>query len=235
MALIKPPAPVFRILDLGCGVGIYAVQIAKRFPGARIHGVDLSPTHLAAAATLAARFGVADRIHWSCADLTEFLPLEPADIVIAAEVLEHLPDPLPALTSIREAIRPTGQIIVSVPQFLAEDHGGTWIYHRQPSGPAFSSIETVDPSLLSTSAEVFTYYHRHYHADELQALLVRARLIPHARHACFWIRPPAKSAPCWRALDYLNQRLALTTFDQFLLRRLGQERAQTLLWECRPV
>lgn len=32
-----------RILDLGCGVGLWAIAMADKFPGAEVTGLDLSP------------------------------------------------------------------------------------------------------------------------------------------------------------------------------------------------
>ncbi|OIW22902.1 S-adenosyl-L-methionine-dependent methyltransferase [Coniochaeta ligniaria NRRL 30616] len=42
-ALGEPGAADFRILDLGCGTGIWAIDMADEFPGASVFGVDLSP------------------------------------------------------------------------------------------------------------------------------------------------------------------------------------------------
>ena len=41
--------PVSRILDFGCGTGTAAVQMASRFPGARVTGVDPSSESIAVA------------------------------------------------------------------------------------------------------------------------------------------------------------------------------------------
>lgn len=35
-----------RILDLGCGTGIWCMDVADRFPGADVVGVDIAPTQL---------------------------------------------------------------------------------------------------------------------------------------------------------------------------------------------
>lgn len=38
--------PAVRILDVGCGSGIWALEIAEVLPRAQVMGVDLSPTVL---------------------------------------------------------------------------------------------------------------------------------------------------------------------------------------------
>jgi ubiquinone/menaquinone biosynthesis C-methylase UbiE len=57
------PRPGDRVLDVGCGTGIVARQVASRL-GARgaVTGVDLSPNMLAVARATAAREGMA--IEW---------------------------------------------------------------------------------------------------------------------------------------------------------------------------
>lgn len=42
-AVGEPGPPDFRILDLGCGTGIWAIDMADEFPRASVFGVDLSP------------------------------------------------------------------------------------------------------------------------------------------------------------------------------------------------
>lgn len=49
-----------RLLEIGCGTGHNLYGLARRFPGARITGIDLSPDMLAIARRKTARFG--DRV-----------------------------------------------------------------------------------------------------------------------------------------------------------------------------
>ena len=34
--------PVQRVLDVGCGIGLWKEQVERHFPGARYHGVEYS-------------------------------------------------------------------------------------------------------------------------------------------------------------------------------------------------
>lgn len=56
------------ILDLAAGTGDWSLLLARRFPDARITGVDLSPEMLAAARRKAERRGLADRIRFEEGD-----------------------------------------------------------------------------------------------------------------------------------------------------------------------
>ncbi|HEX7193185.1 MAG TPA: class I SAM-dependent methyltransferase [Thermoanaerobaculia bacterium] len=61
-------APVVSILDLGCGTGGHAIELALR--GYSVTGVDKSPDMLSRAETKAAAAGVS--VAWSCADVRDF-------------------------------------------------------------------------------------------------------------------------------------------------------------------
>lgn len=116
------------VLDVGCGTGSWAPEL--RVAGAeRLIGIE--PTGDAEAA--AARY---DQI---ITDKVESAELPVVDVVIAANVLEHLHDPWTALHTLRTSCKPGGRLVVSVPNiqfmkavmtivrgdFPAED-GGFW-------------------------------------------------------------------------------------------------------------
>jgi SAM-dependent methyltransferase len=100
-----PPA---RVLDLGCSSGQLAERV--RSFGHRVTGVDLQELP-----------GVHARVdRFLRADLDQGLPLDLGDggvydVVIAADVLEHLRNPQRLLEQIREVLAPRGTLIVSVP------------------------------------------------------------------------------------------------------------------------
>ncbi|MGN6513162.1 MAG: class I SAM-dependent methyltransferase, partial [Lysobacteraceae bacterium] len=74
-----------RVLDFGCGVGGTLPHLRRRFPGARLHGVDVSEESLAVAreANPGAEFAHIDasRIHLNDAAV---------DVAIAACVFHHI-------------------------------------------------------------------------------------------------------------------------------------------------
>ena len=235
--LVKAPrARPFRVLDAGCGVGIYSVNVARRFPTARVLGIDLSAVQIEAATDLADQFGVDDRVEFQTTDLTRS-DLEASlphgwDVILLAEILEHLPDPAPVLSTIRKLAAPGGQIIVSVPQWRPDDPGEPWISHRVLTGKAnLESVESRDPATLPPG-EVFTYYHRHYRSTEVQALLLEAGLAIRHRETVFWQRPANLTGVTWRALDYLLRQTAWNWLDRALQTVRGSEWAHNLLWDC---
>jgi len=61
----------FTYLDLGCGHGLNLLFNAAAHPAAQFYGVDLNPTHIAAAQTKAEALGLGN-VHFALADLTTF-------------------------------------------------------------------------------------------------------------------------------------------------------------------
>ena len=51
-----------QVIDIGCGEGYYAVGLARRMPGARVHAHDTDPAARALCATLARANGVEGRV-----------------------------------------------------------------------------------------------------------------------------------------------------------------------------
>jgi 2-polyprenyl-3-methyl-5-hydroxy-6-metoxy-1,4-benzoquinol methylase len=227
----------FRVLDAGCGVGIYAIHLARRFPRAHVLGIDLSPLQVAAAADLAARLEVADRVTFKAGDLTSpSLAAENEkgwDVILIAEVLEHLPQPAPVLVNLRSLAAPGAQVIVSVPQWTPDDPGEPWVYHRVlTGGPNLDNVESRDPATLP-DGEVYTYYHRHYRPKEMHALLTDAGLEVQRHDTVFWQRPARLQGVHWRAGDYLLRRTAWGWLDRALQAVGGSEWAHNLVWGCR--
>ena len=101
------------VLDIGCGVGSIALDIAPRIAPGRIVGIDLDEGQLAAARASAAERSI---------DNAEFvpgradaLPFEDAsfDAVYANAVLQYLPEPVHVLAEMRRVLRSGGLAAIS--------------------------------------------------------------------------------------------------------------------------
>jgi SAM-dependent methyltransferase len=87
------------ILDLGCGVGRFAVAAAQR--GVTVHAYDISQPAIALAREAAHRVGVGDRCHFSVADLMA-VDFPAADAWFDLGCLHYLPDPAPVIQKLTQ-------------------------------------------------------------------------------------------------------------------------------------
>src|SRR5688572_9440258 len=70
------------ILDVGTGTGCLAIALAHERPRARVVATDISHAALLVAADNARRHGVANRVHFVCADLVAGLAVH-ADLIVS--------------------------------------------------------------------------------------------------------------------------------------------------------
>jgi SAM-dependent methyltransferase len=114
-SLLPDPAGL-TILDLGCGMGTFTVEAAAR--GATAFGVDPAAAAVHAAAAVAVAEGQAGArfVRGDAANL----PLRDgcADVVLAADLTEHLDDVTLArvLREAARALRPGGRLVVYTPE-----------------------------------------------------------------------------------------------------------------------
>lgn len=98
-----------RLLDAGCGDGIYLVEAARR--GAQVSGVDISEAMLIVARRRAADASVNVDLHQG--DI-QSLPFDDDtfDIVTAITVLCFVPDPQQAIDEMARVLTPGGQLVI---------------------------------------------------------------------------------------------------------------------------
>jgi SAM-dependent methyltransferase len=106
-----PPVAPGRMIEIGCASGAYMETVRRA--GWAVEGIEYSDD--AAQIARARGFAVQTASVESAAD-----PSQPADVIAAWMVIEHLHDPLAALNKLRRWVRPDGYLIASVP-----DAGGT--------------------------------------------------------------------------------------------------------------
>ncbi|HEY0003174.1 MAG TPA: class I SAM-dependent methyltransferase [Pyrinomonadaceae bacterium] len=102
--------------DLGCGSGVILCEVLATKKNWKGFGLDISPNAVSYALRLAAHKGLAGRAEVSTGDIAN-LPYENAslDLVIASEVIEHMPEPEQVVKEIARVLRPGGKLIMTMP------------------------------------------------------------------------------------------------------------------------
>ena len=133
--------PGTRLLDLGCGAGRHAFEAARR--GAHVVALDMDRAELTQVTAITAAMDEAGEIPAGASitaavgDATR-MPFDDDsfDIVIAAEVMEHIPTDQAAMNEVARVLRPGGVAAVTVPAWLPERI--CWLlsddYHNVPGG-----------------------------------------------------------------------------------------------------
>ena len=129
-----------KILDIGCGSGVYSVDFARR-GAASVTGIDFAENMLALARAEAQEHGVSDRCQFLHANFLEADLPGGYDVAIAIGVFDYLPDPV---TFLRKMARVTsGRIIASFPghslirerarklRYSLSGRGTVYFYSRQ--------------------------------------------------------------------------------------------------------
>ncbi|MBB5934312.1 methyltransferase domain-containing protein [Streptomyces zagrosensis] len=113
-----------RVLEVGCGVGAQTVHLVSASPGAHIVAVDRSAASLAQARARVTAQAPGAEVEWQQADLFD-LPFPDAsfDHLFVCFVLEHLREPLRAITGLRRVLRPGGSVTV-----IEGDHGSAFFH-----------------------------------------------------------------------------------------------------------
>jgi trans-aconitate 2-methyltransferase len=130
---LADPAEVY---DLGAGAGNVTRLLRRRWPNARITGIDSSPDMLDKAAA------AAPDIAWRRADLGAWRPARPADLIYSNAALHWLEDHGRLFPALMEAVAPRGVLAVQMPRnFAAPSH--TTIAEAVRSGPWRATLEPL--------------------------------------------------------------------------------------------
>ncbi|HEY0719303.1 MAG TPA: trans-aconitate 2-methyltransferase [Streptosporangiaceae bacterium] len=99
------------VVDLGCGPGHLTAELARRWPGAAVHGLDSSPAMIEAAGQRAEP----PRLTFELADLREWQPAHPVDVIVSNAVLQWVPDHLDLLPRWMNFLAPGGWLAFQLP------------------------------------------------------------------------------------------------------------------------
>jgi len=177
MRAMVPAGVPLRILDVGCGTGLNASQLARQ--GHEVYGIDVSPVAIEKFCTQGLQGSVVDM---EAGQLP--FPADSFDMVYASEVIEHCVDTTGFLGNIRTVLRPGGILLLSTP------NSAFWAYrlmgllglaaseYQHPGHVRFFSKRSLTASIQKAGFEVTAVSARHMYlllgrrlADSLEPLL----------------------------------------------------------------
>jgi SAM-dependent methyltransferase len=151
-----------RILDAGCGIGVFTMELAKRHPQAEVVGVDFEAELVERANLVARRAGLAN-CTFRVGDVTALGLDGGFDLVLSVDNLEHVQDDVGALTNLRRALAPGGRLVVHVPGYYRR-----WLLmgkrvnfdvpgHMRPGYTAEELVEKMRRAGLAVDSTRHTY------------------------------------------------------------------------------
>jgi trans-aconitate 2-methyltransferase len=99
------------VVDLGCGTGALTAELAVRWPGATIDGIDSSAEMVTEAKTRE----IEGRLRFVQGDLREWRPDEPVDVLVSNATLQWVPGHLDLLGDLASYLAPAGVLAFQVP------------------------------------------------------------------------------------------------------------------------
>src|SRR5262247_2008628 len=109
---VEPRLPARSVMiDLGCGPGLFLRDLGERYPGAALHGYDVTPAMIAYGRELSG-----GKLAMEVRDVsTESLPhaAGTAHLVSMSSVLHVFDEPLPVLAEIRRVLAPGGIFLLN--------------------------------------------------------------------------------------------------------------------------
>jgi 2-polyprenyl-3-methyl-5-hydroxy-6-metoxy-1,4-benzoquinol methylase len=102
-----------RVLDVGCGFGLFTLYFAKVSPGLTLHGIDRNARRIALARRAAAHLGLAN-VRYETGDATGFRGGARYDAVYMLDIVHHVPEETvaPLVDQLAKTLPAGGRLIV---------------------------------------------------------------------------------------------------------------------------
>jgi 2-polyprenyl-3-methyl-5-hydroxy-6-metoxy-1,4-benzoquinol methylase len=102
-----------RVLDLGCGFGLFSLYYASVNPGLAIEGIDLNPRRIAMARKAAGRLGLVN-VRYEVGNATEFRGGRLFDAAYMLDIIHHIPPDTvrPLLEQLAKVLPAGGRLLI---------------------------------------------------------------------------------------------------------------------------
>jgi 2-polyprenyl-3-methyl-5-hydroxy-6-metoxy-1,4-benzoquinol methylase len=102
-----------RVLDVGCGFGLFALFYAKTNPALEITGIDLNAARIEKAKAAARKLGLSN-VHFQVGDVVSYDFREKFDGVYMLDIVHHIPREAvgPLMAALFQNLTPSGRLVV---------------------------------------------------------------------------------------------------------------------------
>lgn len=102
-----------RVLDMGCGFGLFSLYYASRYPGTKFFGIDLSEKRIETARRAADRLEL-DNVDYLPQDVRDFEEGESFDAIYLLDIVHHIPPDAvePLLVRLASTLPEGGRLIL---------------------------------------------------------------------------------------------------------------------------
>jgi SAM-dependent methyltransferase len=150
-----------RVLDVGCGTGIFSRYLASR--GWSVKGVDLSPLMIQRARDIPH-----DGITFEVSSIEEIHSDAQFDAIVALSMLEYVEDDEAAIQKFADMLREGGVLVVSVPNRVG--------LLRRIEGIIYGIRSATRDKLFADRGEYLKHQKRQYSPFELDIMMRRVGL-----------------------------------------------------------
>ncbi len=199
------------VLDLGCGTGFAAREIAKRsnFKG-HVDGIDISPHLVEHATKLADEEGVGNRIVFRVGDSRSLdLDDDSYDAVIAHTLISHLPDPNKLIEEMMRLAKPGGFVVIFDGDYAS-------LTYSHPDTQQGKALDELIVNSIVTQPRILRQLPLHLTIAGLDIVKAFAYVVSDISKADFWapsvesmrkLLPAAKAMTAEEADTWANERM----------------------------
>jgi SAM-dependent methyltransferase len=104
------------IIDLGCGKGIFTMELARRYPNATVLGIDTDAKQVEINTAIAKKRGLTN-VKFAVQDILTMPYENQFDLALSVDNLEHIQDDVDALRRISRSLTKGGTLVCHVPAY----------------------------------------------------------------------------------------------------------------------
>jgi ubiquinone/menaquinone biosynthesis C-methylase UbiE len=148
-----PLKPEMTVADIGAGTGLFTRLFAKEVgPKGKVYAVDISPKFIAHIEKTCKKAAIKNVAGIVCTADSIKLPPTSIDLAFICDTYHHFEFPFKTMTSIHEALRPGGQVIV-IDFHRIEGKSREWVLNHVRAGQNVVTKEIESAGFKKTGEE----------------------------------------------------------------------------------